>query len=192
MVPITREPASARPSRRPATTASGLEAALFGPNNYDGLLIMDWPISLKSATDGTSKTFLIGERTYQIRAWMIGAYWVTPTDPPRGRRDTSTPKGPQPATAFFACKNVTDKVELNHDPYTGCYIDHQNSLGDRPPVPDSTPRTISVNDLPFASFHPGGVNFSFGDGSVDWIADDIDTNAYLALGSRNGEETFGR
>ncbi len=167
-------------------------SALFGPNNYDGLLIMDWPISLKSATDGTSKTFLIGERTYQIRAWMIGAYWLTPTDPPRGRRDTTAPKGPQPTTAFFACKNVTDKVELNHDPYTGCYIDHQNDLGDRPPVPDSTPRTISVNDLPFASFHPGGVNFSFGDGSVDWIADDIDTNAYLALGSRNGEEAIGR
>jgi prepilin-type N-terminal cleavage/methylation domain-containing protein/prepilin-type processing-associated H-X9-DG protein len=167
---------------------------LLGPNNYDGLLIQDWSVSLQKVTDGTSKTFLIGERTYQIRAWMIGAYWVGITDPPLNPRDPkgSTPKGPQPATAFFACKNLTDKVELNHDPYTGCYIDHNNSLGDRPPVPDSTPRTISVNDLPFASFHPGGVNFSFGDGSVTLIADDIDTNLYLALGSRNGEEALGK
>jgi prepilin-type processing-associated H-X9-DG protein len=42
--------------------------------------------------------------------------------------------------------------------------------------------------LPFGSFHPGGVNFSFGDGSVKLIADDIDVDLYLALGSRNGEE----
>jgi prepilin-type N-terminal cleavage/methylation domain-containing protein/prepilin-type processing-associated H-X9-DG protein len=166
--------------------------ALLGPNNYDGLLIMDWPVSLRSATDGLSKTFLIGERNYQIRAWMIGAYWVPPAEPAQTRTERGAPTGPQPATAFFACKNLTDKVELNHDPYAGCYIDHQNDLGDRPPVPDTTPRTIAVNDLPFASFHPRGVNFSFGDGSVTMIADDIDTKLYLALGSRNGEEAIGK
>ncbi len=165
-------------------------AGLLGPNNYDGLLIQDWPVSLQKVTDGTSKTLLIGERTYQIRAWMLGAYWVNPKDPPGFY--TTAPKGPQPATAFFASKNVTDKVLLNHDPYTGCYIGHDNSLGDRPPVPDTTPRTISVNDLPFGSFHPSGVNFSFGDGSVRLIADDIDTKLYLAMGSRNGEEAIGQ
>ena len=172
--------------------ASGSPTDILGPNNYDGLLIQGWPVSLQKATDGTSKTFLIGERTYQIRAWMIGAYWTGATDPPPvDRRNPTKPVGPQPSTAFFACKNLSDKVALNHDPYTGCYIGHDNALGDRPPVPDTTPRTISVNDLPFASFHPGGVNFSFGDGGVKLIADDIDTDLYLALGSRNGEEALG-
>ncbi len=162
---------------------------LLGPNNYDGLLIMDWTVALKQVTDGTSHTFLIGERNYQIRTWMIGAYWVGRTDPPAVRgKPATTPVGPQPSTAFFACKNLTDKVPLNHDPYQGCYIGHDNRLGDRPQVPDSTPRTISVNDLPFASFHTGGANFSFGDGSIRFIGDDIDTDLYLALGSRNGEE----
>jgi prepilin-type processing-associated H-X9-DG protein len=153
---------------------------------------MDWTVAPHKATDGLSKTFLIGERTYQIRAWMLGAYW----NPPRsdgasgGRRGgpTGPPDGPQPSTAFFACKNLTDKVALNHDPYDGCYVGHDNELGDRPAVPASTPRVISVNDLPFASFHPSGVNFSFGDGGVRFINDDIDTDLYLALGSRNGEE----
>jgi prepilin-type processing-associated H-X9-DG protein len=42
--------------------------------------------------------------------------------------------------------------------------------------------------LPFASFHPGGVNFSYGDGAVKWMPDDIDIATYLALGSRNGGE----
>lgn len=167
--------------------------SLFGPNNYDGLLIQGWPVSIKQATDGTSHTLLIGERTYQIRAWMIGAYSKPPTDPPsassqRGQ-PSPPPDGPQPTTAFFACKNLSDKWPINHDPFTACYKDHNNTLGDRPNVPDSTPRLITVNDLPFGSRHQGGANFCYGDGSVNFLPDEIDFKVFLALGSRNGEET---
>jgi prepilin-type N-terminal cleavage/methylation domain-containing protein/prepilin-type processing-associated H-X9-DG protein len=163
---------------------------LFGANNYDGLLIQDWGVKLKSATDGTSKTLMIGERFYQIRAWMIGAYWRDPKDPPGNPRlnPQPPPNGPQPTTAFFACKNLSEKWPINHDPYTACYIDHNNSLGDRPEVPDTTPRLISVNDLPFGSRHSGGSNFCQGDGSVRFLWDEIDIKLFLALGSRNGEE----
>ncbi len=158
---------------------------LFGPNNYDGLLIQDWSVPLKQVTDGTSKTAMIGERTYQVRAWMIGAYSKSPYNP-SGR---NTPFGPQPTTAFFACKNLSDKWPINHSPFVACYKDHNNALGDRPEVPDSTPRLISVNDLPFGSLHKGGANFCFGDGSVKFLPDDLDVKVYLAIGSRNGEET---
>jgi prepilin-type N-terminal cleavage/methylation domain-containing protein/prepilin-type processing-associated H-X9-DG protein len=161
---------------------------LFGPNNWDGLLIQDWGVPLKQISDGTSKTLLIGERTYQIRTWMIGAYWKTPRTEPL---KNTPPIGPQSTVAFFACKNLNDVGPLNHDPYTGCYIGHDNTLGDRPPVPDSTPRTLSVNNLPFGSFHKGGVNFSYGDGSVKFLPDDLDMRIYLALGSRNGDEAVG-
>jgi prepilin-type N-terminal cleavage/methylation domain-containing protein/prepilin-type processing-associated H-X9-DG protein len=171
---------------------SGNPNDLFGPNNFDGLLIQDWPVSLKQVTDGTSKTLLIGERTYQIRTWMIGAYWKEPstlTSAERRLNPVPPPKGPQSRTANFAMKNINDIARLNHDPYTGCYIGHDNALGDRPPVPDSTPRTISVNNLPFASFHAGGVNFCWGDGSVRFVPENIDIRVYLAIGSRNGDET---
>jgi len=160
---------------------------ILGPNNFDGLLIQGWPVPLKQATDGVSDTFLVGERTYQIRAWMIGAYWNGTPDPKPPNAKTP-PDGPQPSTAFFACKNISDKVAINHDPYTGQYIGHDNSLGDRPAVPTSTPRTLSVNNLPFASNHSGGVNFSFGDGSVRFINETINVDTYLALGSRNGDD----
>lgn len=166
-------------------------AGLFGPNNFDGLLVQGWPVELSQITDGASNTLLLGERTYQIRAWMIGAYWLPPTIPPPADRrttNTSPPDGPQPTTAHFASKNLTDLFALNHDPYDGCYKDHNNSLGDRPPVPDSTPRVISVNDLPFGSRHPGGVNFARGDGSVSFLQESLDPSVYLALGSRNGDE----
>ena len=164
---------------------------LFGPNNFDGLLVMGWPVEIRSATDGMSNTTLIGERTYQIRAWMIGAYWSGSTLPPPPRVRGAlrpTPEGPQPTTAFFASKNINDVALINHNPYDGCYIGHDNSSGDRPEVPDSTPRIISVNNLPFASRHPGGANFGFGDGSVRFLQESIDVELYLAYGSRNGDD----
>jgi hypothetical protein len=159
---------------------------LFGPNNFDGLLIQDWAVSPKQATDGMSKTLLVGERWYQMRAWMLGAYWK----PGNGRGGPVKPEGPSPTCAFFGCKNLSDKVAINHDPYTGCYKDHNNALGDYPAVPDSTPRTLSVNDLPFGSHHPGGCNFAHGDSSIRFVNDDIDVDLLLALGSRNGGETI--
>jgi prepilin-type processing-associated H-X9-DG protein len=164
----------------------------YGPNNYDGLLIQGWSVKLRQCTDGTSNTLLIGERWYQMRAWMIGAYRTGVADPhdPRGN---AKPNGPQPTTAFFACKNLSDKWPINHSPFNACYQDHQNSYadragGDRPTVPETTPRLIAVNDLPFGSFHPGGANFSFGDGSVTMLPDEIDMKIFLAMGSRNGDD----
>jgi prepilin-type processing-associated H-X9-DG protein len=161
---------------------------LLGPNNYDGLLIQGWGVDLKQATDGTSNTFMIGERIYQIRTWMIGAYWNSPTDPPLPQRSTQAPDGPQPSAAFFACKNVSDKYPPNYGPPLDFYRGHNNSMGDRPPMPSGFTPTISVNDLPFASYHTGGVNFSMGDGGVRFISDGINVDAYLAYASRNGDD----
>ncbi|QEG37546.1 DUF1559 domain-containing protein [Bythopirellula goksoeyrii] len=171
---------------------SGSVSGLFGPNNFDGLLIQGWPVELREVTDGLSNTLLMGERTYQIRAWMIGAYWTgsaIPYEPPvRGGSRKTRPEGPQAQTAHFASKNITASFALNHDPYNGCYQAHNNDLGDRPKVPDSTPRVISVNDLPFGSRHPGGVNFARGDASVSFQQESMDPMVLLALGSRNGGE----
>ncbi len=163
----------------------------FAQNNYDGLMIQDWPVKLRQVTDGLSNTIMIGERWYAVRAWMIGSYWRSPTDPPQGRgRNLPAPPGPQPVTALFAMKNVTANVPINHDLNLSCYVGHQNTT-DRPSVPDTSARTLSVNDLPFGSFHPGGVNFGYGDGSVNFLPDDIDLAVYVSLASRNGEEVIG-
>jgi prepilin-type N-terminal cleavage/methylation domain-containing protein/prepilin-type processing-associated H-X9-DG protein len=42
----------------------------------------------------------------------------------------------------------------------------------------------------FASNHPGGGHFAFGDGHVDFIADEIDLDTYQALSTRAGGETL--
>ena len=36
----------------------------------------------------------------------------------------------------------------------------------------------------FSSWHPGGANFVFGDGSVHFITESIDLNTYWRLGDR--------
>lgn len=40
----------------------------------------------------------------------------------------------------------------------------------------------------FRSQHPGGLHFGFGDGSVKWIKDSINTTVYQSIGTRNGKE----
>jgi prepilin-type processing-associated H-X9-DG protein len=185
------------PNRTPGHYCVWNGDGFFGPNNYDGLLIMDWPVKLKQATDGTSKTLLIGERFYQIRAWMIGAYWKVPLNADGtesgGRRPgiptSQSAEGPQPRVAWFACKNLNDRWPINHDPMVNAYQDHNNALGDRPTITTDNPKQIAVNDLPFGSRHSGGANFAYGDGSVKFLPDDLDSKVFLALGSRNGDET---
>jgi len=191
----------ARTGSCPATKVPGsycvtgsAPGSLFAINNYDGLLIHGWPVRLKTATDGLSKTLMVGERWYQARAWTIGAYYTGTTDPSGGSgRGASVvpPDGPQPNTAWFSCKNLSDKVPINYDLKTQCYQLHVNAT-DRPnDLPTScTSPGLGINTLPFASFHPAGVNFSYGDGNVQWMSNDIDINLYLALGSRNGGEVF--
>jgi prepilin-type processing-associated H-X9-DG protein len=162
------------------------------PNNYDGMFIQGWPVALKSVTDGTSKTLLIGERWYQQRAWTIGAYWTTRDsgEPYNPRQNPPpAPTGPQPGAANFSFKNVTDLAPLNLELYSKCYVIHDNAT-DRPQLPDSCKSPgININDLPWASFHPSGVNFSFADASIRFLPDDIDMDIFRSLASRNGDET---
>jgi prepilin-type N-terminal cleavage/methylation domain-containing protein/prepilin-type processing-associated H-X9-DG protein len=178
--------------------ASPTPGELLGPNNFDGLLIQDWKVKLKSASDGLSKTLLMGERWYNQRAWMIGAYSTGQSDPGGTSLTPPPPEGPQASTAWFASKNLSDKVPININIYQSCYFGHLNNYpdhpgGDRPSVDTNVcakPNVgFSCNNMPFGSFHPGGANFAYGDGSVTFLRDDLDIRTYLAMGSRNGGET---
>lgn len=42
----------------------------------------------------------------------------------------------------------------------------------------------------FGSFHPGGGNFAFGDGHVEFISENIDLRSYRALSTRAGDEVL--
>jgi prepilin-type processing-associated H-X9-DG protein len=44
--------------------------------------------------------------------------------------------------------------------------------------------------LPPSSYHPGGVNLLFGDGSVKFVKDSLALNVWRALSTRNGGEVI--
>src|SRR5262249_21714591 len=132
-VPLTKDCPKTRTAGKYCVWYSGSTSDIFGPNTYNGLIVEGWGTKLKKVTDGTSKTLMIGERWYMVRAWMIGAYWRLPSEPTATSLGSAPPPdGPQPNTALFATKNLSPLAPINNDPRIKAYIDHQNVYTDRP------------------------------------------------------------
>ena len=135
-----------------------------GAYNTDGVLYPRSEVSIRDITDGTSQTLAFGERTYDLRSWVKGAY---------GGQPGSTPA----SGCVFSTKNVT--YPINSDPTIYCYKDCPGG------------RTCMFNDLFFGSRHPGGSQFVFADGSVQFVSESIDFQVYQDLGSRNDGNVVG-
>jgi len=167
--------------------------SLAGAVNFDGLLIQDWPVKVGTATDGLSKTAMVGERWYQLRAWTVGLYWSS-GPPGYSAMSMKPPRGPIKDSIISSTKNFDARFPLNGNlDAVGYYVIHNNAppYYDRPPMPTGGKKIMPYNDLLFGSFHSGGANFVYGDGSVRFVTDGIDIDTYLALGSRNGNEVVG-
>jgi len=155
-------------------------SADFGAINVDGMLFPGYGVEVAHVTDGTSNTMLVGERWYQLRAWTVGVYWSAGFGAPV---KDNTPVN----SASSACKNIWEKYPLNSSLDVIGYYKYHDNATDRPPTAGSN-KPIAFNDIPFGSFHAGGANFSKADGSVEFMADGVDTALYAGLASRNGEE----
>lgn len=132
-------------------------------------------------TDGTSQTLLLGERWYQFRVWAQGGY----------HQRTDPLKPDQPIAMYvWSSKNVLatapPNVSLNK---AGYYMIHNDEVNRPGPAPPNVPRH-SANDMPWGSFHSGGSNFAYVDGSVRFLTEDIDPLVWVGAASRNGGETI--
>lgn len=77
-------------------------------------------------------------------------------------------------------------IGISNASYSFKVLEHSpNALIDR--VADGVP----FNYLPMGSFHPGGINAVFGDGSVHFLTDSIDFETYQFLGTIDGGEVAG-
>ena len=56
-------------------------------------------------------------------------------------------------------------------------------------MPGMSRASIAVQLLP-SSYHPGGVNLLFGDGSVKFMKETVALNVWRALSTRNGGEVI--
>lgn len=159
-------------SRNDQEQFAGNPIGLAGANNKDGAMTVGTGIKFSQITDGTSNTYMIGERWYQLRSWFFGS------------RQTG-----DETFLNYSAKNVHRAVPLNGEFQTGYYQSHVY-YGNDPPMPSGGQECLPLNDLYFGSFHSGGVNFAYADGSVHFVSDDIDPDTYEAMGSRNGDLVF--
>ncbi len=80
-----------------------------------------------------------------------------------------------------------DDVDTNNQ---GDMSEHLGSTGVRMnqrPVPPGS-AAFAAYEISFGSRHVGGANFAIADGSVRFISETIDAQAYSELGTRNGGE----
>jgi prepilin-type N-terminal cleavage/methylation domain-containing protein len=130
----------------------------------DGVLFPNSRTRLAKITDGTSKTLAVGERLYSFRDWMTGSFWFG---------------NPIAMLCTGAAKNIKYPINADFDVY-GYHT------GDKS-VPENQ-RTMPLNDLPFASEHTGGAQFTLADGSVHFIQESIDFTILQDLATKDGGE----
>jgi len=152
-------------------------ACLCGPMNKDGTIFFNSQVGFRQIIDGTSNTFLIGERYYVRRSWLTGATGGNPI--------------PTGAACMFSSKNIHATYPMNSDPnQVGYYCGHVR-FGDNPTMPPGGQERVPLNDLWFGSYHPGGAHFAYADGSIHFLNDDVAMEIYLAMGSRNSGLALG-
>jgi prepilin-type N-terminal cleavage/methylation domain-containing protein/prepilin-type processing-associated H-X9-DG protein len=124
--------------------------------------------TIANCTDGTSNTFLAGENSPNLNG---GLTW---TDPDANAGTTVVPLNW--LTNLKDGQREPNGDLCDHNPAILVTADHVHCY-----------RNYTYN-FAFKSFHPGGANFAFADGSIRFIKQTINARVYNALGSRAGGE----
>ena len=132
-----------------------------GPPN--GILYVNSETTFGNIPDGSSNTFIIGERD----GALIG------TDSAGDERIRGA--------SVWCSSGRAEWLDTCLAPTTQNPIHFLNT-----PVTSE----VSVQWHPFSSQHPGGATFGRSDGSVDFVAEEIAGDVYEAMGTRGGGETL--
>ncbi len=159
-------------------------------------------VSIKNVTDGTSKTLAVAERLRQefstddeietARIQLQSAHVLT-ENPFSSEPLEQTLRQLQRSCKLSASESFKATflgrswisgwadtaptfMTVNRPNTLNCHYQHVDHNGDFGVTPSSN--------------HPGGVNVVMVDGHTDFISDDINNEAWWALGSRNGGETY--
>jgi prepilin-type N-terminal cleavage/methylation domain-containing protein/prepilin-type processing-associated H-X9-DG protein len=134
-----------------------------GRDNGNGIFFRNHVITIAQITDGTSQTFLNGERSQNLsRASWTGA--VTNANVPLVALQAEAGLDPEGGGAL-----VLSHTGEGHGPNSPSGLAH----GDQ-----------------YWSLHPGGANFGFCDGSVRFIKELIGFSIFQALATRQGGEVL--
>jgi len=196
----------------------GVIKAMTGTIVPNGAFISGWgdagnfgPVDIASIRDGTSNTALFSERLIGING--SPTVRLDSTDMKRAIFNTNVGggwhTGPAGATQFVAgCKNLPGSTTSIRSDGNGAYwiasypwhvtVNAYNHFGPPNSVSCQNPATEYFGSwltfvgpsgsAPPNSNHPGGVNVCFSDGSVRFVKDTVNLQAWWATGTRNGGE----
>ena len=161
-----------------------------------GVFVLNQRITYDDVSDGASHTIFIGEKLNEPvdLGWMSGTRATlrntgSPINMIGGKKATwangqnnNVLKGlPASAVKEQVEMGMTDSTSSAPESDTGDETaDLQDGSNKQPPAAAPTAATVGG----FASWHPGGANFSCGDGSVKFISEFINTKPYQQLGHR--------
>ncbi|QDU64149.1 hypothetical protein Pan216_50380 [Planctomycetes bacterium Pan216] len=126
----------------------------------NGLFFVNSSVGLRDISDGTTKTYMMGESKYMVHPdgnstkhgfWSAGVYL---------RGDWR----------YYV--NLLAAIEPINQPYTG-------------PLDPIKPNNEAVVGRTFGSRHPGGCHALMADGSVQFLSQDMDVNIHRSLGARD-------
>jgi prepilin-type N-terminal cleavage/methylation domain-containing protein len=126
----------------------------------NGILFHNSSIGLHEITDGTSKTFLIGETKYCMTKGANAA------NPNRFMSWASSGYAPRSNAAPWA--SAAARLQINSVPGSGNDFD-----------------TMDTTTRLFGSFHPAGCHFAYADGAVAFANEGMDLSVYQNLAIRN-------
>jgi prepilin-type N-terminal cleavage/methylation domain-containing protein/prepilin-type processing-associated H-X9-DG protein len=151
---------------RPVFMAHANYVGVYGDTNFpprgdalgNGIFYQDSKTRINDIKDGTSTTFLVGERSsdLSLATWMGAVRFTTMSS----QRPLPNESSPYPAFILGVASSAV-----------GC-----------------GPNRPANRAQDFASPHPGGVMYLFADGSVHFISNSINSATYAALATRSGGE----
>ena len=151
-----------------------------------GMFMPEGVVRIADVTDGTSNTTFFGEMSRfrqdpSSNAFQWGnlaAAWGDSTWSPSGVRITAGAYTvPPPNTP----PDTTPTASIIGACFAGCVLPPDWLNNANPPGGPC----LQLGQWAFRSFHPGGVNFAFADGSVKFIKNSVNVLTYRGLGTRN-------
>jgi prepilin-type N-terminal cleavage/methylation domain-containing protein/prepilin-type processing-associated H-X9-DG protein len=179
------------------------------PRQVQGVFSIGWGASIRQITDGTSKTFAMGEASGDTKWKVCHGRGCTAADlKPDGSGEIPYAWFPwiagQPNSSQYygggsfvvTCLFAATVEPMNKYPVTDSYIEYGNYISKNPKVAcaatDSSVTGVAGTNSAsnFRSNHPGGCNFLMADGSVTFLTESIDMLAYQAKSTIAGDEVI--
>ena len=158
--PWQSSPTDYTPTTRIAQGAINAGFVSPPPNDINGVMVTNQPQRMADIHDGTSNTMVLGEDDGRPQRWQVGKL-----------------VNPQVANSAASWADRNNLIAP-----TGSLPDGSKRLG---PCPMNC-----TNDNELYSFHTGGVNAVFADGSVHFVRSNITLTMLSALITRRGGEVL--